>query len=286
MSNQQLHLLSGRVKTTDPDNNAPGLVVTEGSFPIDIDADGVLEGTGNSRRIVCDLSQMLGYRLGKQIPMNATFRVNHLSISARNVDDTNDNDGPNYFAGDWEWYSPTKHRIDAVQAWRMLEKKLEEDDADGEGLFVSAEDRYKGFRFGFIRATDVQYATGGAPAQLPNGYALVDMLSTYNAGLTNGGVPTQTNPIWDRKVGRSSHLSWSLTVNNGEFIDQLGIENDPVNTAFIQDATWTAPSGHCIEIIGGLMVINVTHSNTDTVQTVDDDFEFEVNIGVSGWSTW
>lgn len=286
MSNQQLHLLSGRVKTTDPDNNSPGLVVTEGSFPIDIDADGVLEGTGNSRRIVCDLSQMLGYRLGKQIPMNATFRVNHLSISARNVDDSNDNDGPNYFAGDWEWYSPTKHRIDAVQAWRMLEKKLEEEDADAEGLFVSSEDRYKGFRFGFIRATDVAYATGGAPAQLSNGYALVDMLSTYNSGLTNGGVPTQTNPIWDRKVGRSSHLSWSLTVNNGEFIDQLGIENDPVNTAFIQDATWTAPSGHCIEVIGGLMVINVTHSNTDTVQTVDDDFQFEVNIGVSGWSTW
>lgn len=285
MSNQQLHLLSGRVRSADPDQNGPGLRVSEGTFPIDIDADGVLEGTANARIIVCDLSAMLGYRLGKQIPMNATFRINHLGISARNVDDANDNDGPQYFAGDWEWYSPTKHRIDAVQAWRMLEKKLEEDDADSEGIFVSSEDRYKGFRFGWTRETDVLAPSLGAPSQLPNGYNIVQMLSSYNDGLTNGGVPTQVNAIWDRKVGRSSHLNWALTVNNGEFYDEL-TDNDAINTAYIQDATWTAPSGHCIEVIGGLLVINVTHSSIDTVQFVDDDFEFEVNIGVSGWSTW
>lgn len=286
MSNQQLHLCSGRIKSDDNTLNAPGLKVISGSFPIDIDADGVMEGTATSRIIVCDLTEMLGYRLGKQLPQNATYRVNHLSISARNVDDTNDNDGPNYFAGDYEWYSPTKHRIDGIQAWRMLEKEIERADADVEGIFVSTGDRYKGFRFGWTNATDISYPTLGAPAALTNGYNLVEMLRTYNDGLMNDGVPTQNNPIWDRKVGRSSHLSWSLTTNNGMIEDTIGPVNQPIDNALIQDAVWTAPSGHCIEIIGGLLVINVTHSLTDTVQSFDDDFEFEVNIGVSGWSTW
>lgn len=282
MPNQAMHIVGGRMSST-PSN---GIKLIEGTWPIDQDADGVLEGTATFRRIVVDLSEALGYRLGKQIPMSANFRVNYIRIGLRNVDDPNDNDGTTYFAGTTEWYHPSKHRIDAVQAWRQLEKRLEEDDADNEGLFVSTEDRYKGFRYGWVSDSDVSFATQGAPAgALPNGYNLVDMVAVYNTGLKNGGVPSQTNPVWDRLVGRSSKMGWSAMAQSREFIDQA-TDNDPVDAARIQDYEWTAPAGHNIEVMGGLLIINVEHSNTDTVQTFDDDFDFQIDIGISGWSSW
>jgi hypothetical protein len=282
MPNQAMHIVGGRMSGTP----SPGIKLIEGDWPVDIDADGVLEGTSNFRKIVIDLSECLAYRLGKQIPMTANFRINYLRVGLRNVDDANDNDGPNYFAGEWEWYAPNKHRIDGVQAWRMLEKKLEEDDTDGEGLFIRNEDRYRGLRFGWLASTDVSFATQGAPAgPLPTGYALAPMLAYYNQGLKNEGTPTAANAIWDRNVGRSSRMGWSASVTNGEFIDQ-SLDNDPVNVASIKDYEWVAPAGHNIEVMGGLLVLTVTHSNTDTVQTFDDDFDFQIDIGVSGWSSW
>lgn len=273
MSNQALHICGGYA---DDDSTAPGIKVISGDgFPIDIDADGVYPAQ-TATKVVLDLSSMLGYRLGKQLPMTANYRVNYIRISPRNVDDTNDNDDSQYFAGTIEFYSPTKHRIDAVQAWRQLEKRLEEDDADSEGLFVSTEDRYKGFRFGWTMASDVSDATGGAPAALPDGYAIAPMVSTYNTGLHNG-TPTQTNAIWDRKVGRSNHMGWALSVSN---------EDTDGKNAFIQDYEWVAPSGHNLEVLGGLLCLNITHSSTDTSNVIDDDFNFHITVGVSGWSSW
>lgn len=279
MPNQAMHIVGGRV------SGSPGIRVIEGTWPIDQDADGVLEGTSTFRRIVVDLSEVLAYRLGKQIPMTANFRINYLRIGLRNVDDVNDNSGTTYFAGTSEWYHPSKHRIDAVQAWRQLEKRLEEDDADSEGLFVATADRYKGFRYGFLHDTDVNHPTGGSPTALTNGYNIVEMLSTYNSGLKNEGIPTQDNAIWDRLVGRSSKMGWHAMAQSREFIDQA-TDNDPVDAARIQDYEWTAPAGHNIEVMGGLLVINVEHSNTDTVQSFDDDFDFQIDVGISGWSSW
>jgi hypothetical protein len=284
MSNQSMHIVGG-LATSRTGGGSPGLYDATDNMPVDMDADGVMVGTSTFRQIVIDLSECLGYRLGKQIPMTANFRINYLRVGLRNVDDGNDNDGPNYFAGTWEWYHPTKHRIDAVQAWRQLEKRLEEDDADAEGLFVSTEDRYKGFRFGFSSDSQISYPTGGAPTALTGGYNIVQMLQLYNAGLKNDGVPSASNPVWDRMVGRSSKMGWTANCTNGEFIDGLA-ENDPVNVARIEDGVWIAPSMHNIEVMGGLLVLNVEYSNTDTVQNVDDDFNFQIDIGISGWSSW
>lgn len=272
MPQQALHLVGGTVGIS------PGMRFhTGGPVSIDIDADGVMLG-GNTTKIVLDISEMLGYRLGKQIPMTANFRVNYLRFGLRNQDDANDNDGQNYFAGDWEWYSPTKHRIDAVQAWRSLERRMEEDETDS-GLMQSAggEDAYRGFRFGWLDRTDVSHSTAGAPPELAQGYALVPMVSVYNDALDNDGFPTKDGAIWDRKVGRSSHLGTHAVVNNN---------TDDGDNASIVDGEWVSPSGHCIEVVGGLLVLNITHSSPDTAQLVDDDFEVYCDVGVSGWSSW
>ena len=275
MPQQAQHMVGGTVGIS------PGMrFATGGPVTIDIDADGVMSG-GSTTKIVLDISEMLGFRLGKQIPMTANFRVNYLRFGLRNQDDSNDNDGPNYFAGDWEWYSPTKHRIDAVQAWRSLERRMEEDETDS-GLMqgASGEDAYRGFRFGWLQDTDVSHPTAGAPPELADGYSLVGMISVYNNALDNDGSPTKTGAIWDRKVGRSSHLGTHAVCINGEFPEGEG------STAMIQDGEWISPAGHCIEVVGGLLILNITHSSVDTQQLVDDDFEVYLDVGVSGWSSW
>lgn len=272
MPQQAIHIVGG---TTDI---SPGVKFIDGgtNSDIDIDADGVMSG-GNITKIVIDLSECLGYRLGKQIPMTANFRVNYLRFGLRNVDDANDNDGPNYFAGDWEWYAPTKHRIDALQAWRSLERRMEEDETDQGLMQGTPSDEYRGFRFGWYNASDVSTATAGAPPELANGYAITTMISEYNGAMDNDGNPTKTGAIWDRKVGRSSHLGTHAVANNN---------TDDNQNAMIQDGVWIAPSGHCIEVVGGLLVLNITHSSPDTAQIVDDDFQVYVDVGVSGWSSW
>lgn len=280
MGTQNLHVVGGTVDVS------PGLKFTDGGGSqgtINIDNDGVMEGS-NTTSIVIDLSEALGYRLGKQIPMTANFRVNYLRFGVRNVNDTNDNNGPNYFAGDWEWYTPTKHRVDAVQAWRGLEKRMEEDEVDHGLMMGTTDDEYKGFRFGFAANSDVTHATGGAPAELTNGYCLAQMLQVYNSALDNDGNPTRGRNIWDRKVGRSSHLGTHANCINGEFD---GVANQ-FYTASIQDGVWIAPDGHAIEVLGGLLKLNITHSSTNqpTVQLIQDDFQVYLDIGVSGWSSW
>jgi len=279
MSNQNMHIVGGTVGTS------PGMrfIIGGSNDNIDIDADGVMTG-GTATKICLDLSEMLAYRLGKQIPMTANFRINYLRFGLRNVDDTNDNDGPNYFAGDWEFYTPNKHRVDAVQAWRMLENEMEADETTS-GLFANtSENSYRGFRFGWDNDTDVSHPTAGAPPELAAGYCLPAMLSVYNNGMKDG-TPDQTGAIWDRRVGRSSHLGTHAVCNNGEYIDSTGL-NEDINTAFIQDGVWTAPSGHNIVVLGGLLTLNVTHSSVDTIQLTDDDFEVYIDVGISGWSTW
>lgn len=281
---QALHIVGGSMNDTTP---SPGIKIIEGGWPLDIDADGVMLPGSTKRRVLVDLSEMLSYRLGKQIPQTATFRVTHLGISLRNVDDINDNNGPNYFAGTWEWYPPTKHRVDAIQAYRQHAKVYNEssiaDNNEHSAIWENADsDDYRGFRFGWDNPQDVEHWTsvhGSTEA------ALVEMFNTYNDGLANDGLPTKNRALWDRKLGRSSHLGWSAVCNNGEFINGL-VEDDPIETAFIRDFSWTAPSGHCIEVIGGLMVINIRHSSIDTTQDIDDDFDLQIDIGVSGWSAF
>lgn len=272
MPNQALHIVGGNTA-----NASPGINWTDGDQPLDIDADGVMVGTATYRRLVIDLSECLGYRLGKQIPMTANFRINYLRVGLRNVDDMNDNDDTQYFTGTWEWYAPSKHRIDGVQAWRRLEKALEATDADSEGLFVPTNDHYKGFRFGWVRASDVSHPTLGAPAALADGYALAPMIAIYNGGLKSNGVPSQDNAVWDRMVGRSSKLQFTTHVSQQDNI---------ASGAVIEDGVWHAPAGHNIEVMGGLLALNFEYSSTDTTNTIDDNFEVVVDIGVSGWSSW
>lgn len=284
MPQQAIHMVGGAVA----EEPSPGLQVIQGTWPVDIDADGVMAPGSTKRVIVCDISEMLSYRLGKQIPQTATFRVNYLKVSLRNVDDLNDNNGPNYFAGTWEWYAPTKHRIDAIQAYRKWAKVSQEANASDVSEFSAIyddanSDEYKGIRFGWLAESDVNHATVSGSATNP--FALVDMFTEYNDGLENDGLPTKNRALWDRKLGHTQHLGWSAVCNNGEFIVQTG-DNDPVETAFIRDGEWTAPSGHCIEVLGGLLVLNIRHSSIDTVQDVDDDFDLQLDIGVSGWSAF
>lgn len=248
---------------------------------IDIDNDGTMPATQG----VIDLSHALSYRLGRQVPMCANFRVNYIRVSLLNVNDGVDNAQGAFFQGDFGFYTPQKHRIDAIQAWRKLEKELQKEATSAEGLFVPDEKYYKGFRFGWLSDADISFATAGAPAALTNGYNMIQMLSHYEGSITdtNGTGPEYDNALWDRRVGRASRLHWSADIINTQDVD-YALEN--IYAPTVNDFVWTAPAGHNIVVMGGLIEFNVTHSSTDAPGTVDDDYQVMIDIGISGWQAW
>lgn len=285
MTNQDLHIVSGQFVLDQEGASTSGfswVAGTGGNDDIDIDNDGVMvpEAIG-----VIDLSAALSYRLGRQIPMTANFRVNYIRLSLRNVDDGVDNAQGAFFQGAFAYYEPQKHRIDAIQAWRKLEKELQKEATSAEGLFVPDEKYYKGFRYGWYADTNVRYPTQGAPAALPNGYAMLDMLSHYEGSITdtNGNGPEYDNALWDRRVGRATRLNWSADILNTADVD-FAVEN--IYSPRVNDFVWTAPAGHNIVVMGGLMELQVTHCSTNAPGTVDDDYYVYVDIGISGWQPW
>ncbi|MEK9918979.1 MAG: hypothetical protein VW496_06265 [Pelagibacteraceae bacterium] len=281
MANQELHMISGTLQNQQITARGFHWVQGANNDDIDIDNDGVMTATQG----IIDLSEALSYRLGRQIPMCANFRINYIRVSLRNMDDASDNAQGAFFQGDFGYYTPQKHRIDALQAWRKYVKENEKQEVDGTGMFISNEKWYKGFRFGWTGSGEINYPSANPPALLPNGYNMIDMLSHYENSIsdTNGGGIDYGNAIYDRRVGRASRLHWSADIMNVEDVD-VAVEN--IYAPKVNDFVWTAPAGHNIVVMGGLMEFNVTHSSTDAPGAVDDDYEVVIDLGVSGWQPW
>lgn len=281
---RELHIVKATVGVN------PGTSWIEGGTTVDIDNDGVFEPRP---RAVIDLSEMLSYRLGRQIPQCANYRVSYISIGMRNVNDLQDNDAGAHFSGTMEWYSPTKHRVEGMQAWRKLERHLQKSVTTAEGFFMPDEKYYKGFRVGMTTQVDVSHPTiagAGLVGALPDGYNLVDCLAFYEKSLTdtNGNGVEYDNALYDRRVGRTTHLDWSTDIMNN-MIDTDGVNS---HTSFqqINDFQWTAPSGTALSVLNGLLILNFEHCSTDEwvvgTNLDDDDFEIDVTIGIEGWTPW
>ena len=94
---------------------------TGGPDSVNEDNDGEIPGSTGYDWVV-DISHLLSEQLGKQMPMMATYRVKGMHLSLRNVNDVADNDASLAIGGIVNWYSPTKHRIDALQHARTYKR--------------------------------------------------------------------------------------------------------------------------------------------------------------------
>lgn len=243
---------------------------------IDIDADGEMPNT----RILVDLTQALSQRLGRQMSQMSTYRVDSISIHLVNVNDLVDNDSAANFGGRIHYWSPTQHRIDAMQLARQTEKAFESADIDNDSWLLSTDNDYKGMRFNWDADQQIVYATQeGFTALAGNEWDFAELFQTY--GIMEG-MPTQTNALWSNsRAGYPNQLGWTASYQNeSKTADAL---DD--HTLYVPNSSPFQATGLNLEVLGGLLMIDVESSSTDDIGSiVDDDYQILVTIGVTGWS--
>ena len=263
-----------------------------------------------------DLSEVLSRQLGRQMSQTAIYRVSSLRVSLRNNASGDNNDNAGFQQGSFQWYSPTKHRIDAIQALRKVDRQINSFNNSTAGVnyglpFQSATTGkvYKGLRFGFDESPDagdfVTSASNNELTSIFNGghYYLTEVFDHYN--LAMGGTPAaegydtaddeQGSALWATRTAHDVHgrdsVFWSATLWN-QTPRMQGVVYNPSSdddehkafTPMVKDWEWDIGGDRHVEVIGGLLNFNVEFSNTDTAGIIEDEYSIRVSVGVDGWS--
>lgn len=238
----------------------------------DIDADN--DGEMADTRALVDLSQALSQRLGRQMSMMSVYKVNYLRIELENVDDLNDNEDGVAFGGKVNFWSPTKHRMNAMKLARSAEKHAEKSEVDADSFYLSTDHDYSGIRFNWDADGQVHYATSEAYSGLAGTeWDLKELFDVYD-GMVEPGV-VQSNALWsnDGRTGFPENIGFGTSYWNN-----VGGAYQPQTTAF----EWNGGNQH-IEVLGGLLEVDVIHSSTDPPGAVDDDYRVRITVGITGW---
>lgn len=257
----------------------------QGNNLLTVDPDGLMS---SPRKVRIDLSQALSQRLGRQMSMMSTYKVNYIRIELLNVDNLNDNDAGALFAGKLHYWSPSKHRINAMQLARQVEQK------QGEGnvgdLFGPLDNTvtYKGMRFNWDSDSQVQFATTESFSTLSGSeWDLDELFNVYELS-KNVGPTTYTNALWDsgrcgypEQMGVAFSMTNMISTERQIFGDGASFDiYDPKSNAY--EIHLTDP----IEVLSGLLNLEITHSSIENgdLTTIDDEFQLQITVGVTGWS--
>ena len=258
-----------------------------GSDDIVPDADGYYPA-GDRYRIAVDLSNAMSSIIGKQCPMTANYRLKGLGIRIRPVDDWLDNEaGGCVFSGDVKYLLPNKHNIDAIQACRQLENYAEESGLDSDSTWMqSTQANYKGFRFGWRTELDVAAPTtegfslgaavegGAASWNLYNDDGALGMMDLWRTYKDLN--PTQSNTLWEHRIGNTSKFGWMAG-----WLDDAEAGSVPEG-----DFLMMCPPDNHIEILGGLLMIDFTHSTLREGIINSNEYHVYVDVHVEGWEAF
>lgn len=226
--------------------------------------------------LLVDLSHALSQRLGRQMSMMSVYRVNYIRIELLNNLDSNDNDDGLTIGGKIEFWEPSKHRVDAMQTARSVEKHVETGSVDADSFLLSDEVDYKGMRFNWDADDQVVYATAeGISGLTGTQWDLEELFDVYN-NLFDAG--TQTNRLWaNGRTGYPSQMQFACSYNN------MGTAaGGPIPTGS-QAFEWNGGQNH-ISVLGGLLHLQLQSSSTDSPFTlIDDDYKIAITVGVEGW---
>ena len=241
---------------------------------IDGDADGRFT-SGNT--ILVDLSNLLSAKLGRQMSQMSTYKVDYISVEMVNADGftlDNDNESGLEVNGQILYWSPTNHRVDAMQLARQLELTTESTQLDADSFLLSTEKDYSGMRFNWSADGQVKFATVENFTELQGTeWDLLELFQIY--GNMQGG-PQQGNALWNTRTGGLEKLGFTTSYSNYTRLTTANIF-DPKSNQFVFDKE--------IDVLAGLLAIDFTHSSVDSsLNTVDDDYQIRVTVGVTGWS--
>jgi len=290
---QNIHLISGRMGVTDG-FYSPANAITE-------DNDG--EFTGYFGLI--DLTYILSNKLGKQLSQMANYRVSFVQIDLRNVNNAVDNDASLTAGGVIRWVAPTKHRINALQYCREYKQNLGHSIVTQGDQFAPWDDdnRYRGIRFNW--SADSQLGSTGTTddttALSGTYFDFATVFEEYNQIIqgtpAQQGRPTsgEGEAMWSSRTGHDldanhDHALYWVTSYRNRFQHQEGATYTP---SLVGDDAWIHGSdsrpyqldlgNRHIQVLGGLLELDVVHTNTDTAGILEDEFYIQVTLGVEGW---
>jgi hypothetical protein len=248
-----------------------------------------------------DIAHILSRTLGRQMSQTATYRVNYLSVQLRNIDDAVDNSQAIMVGGNLRHFTPTSHRINAIQEVRQWMRERASSTASTSDPFadMTTDKNYKGLRYTWNSESDgqIESATSDLTGSVIAGNKLnmIGMFNRYNSA--TGGLPSdegydtsgEGQALWE---GRAS-----VVANSIQFATSLWnrIESDgfagnipPEDDFFLHQPQsdvweWTAPAGHSIDVLGGIIRCDLTHGNVDSPGVLEDEYELLITVGVSGW---
>ena len=101
--------------------------------------------------------------------------------------------------------------------------------------------------------------------------------NAHGSGDENGA--SINNALWDsRSMTRYSSMPFSMSMANNQ---------DGVSQATVNDFVWQAQEGKCIEVLGGLLLLQFTHSSTTaSLDAIKDEYHIQVGVEVEGWTEW
>jgi len=302
MASQGQHIVATTVTESQASGVYHGAAWTDPSpigADISPDADGVYPAPG--LYFLVDISHMLSRALGKQMSMTSTYRVTGIKLGVKNVDDIDDNDRGIVLGGYLWYHTPTKNKIDAIQACRKIERASEANQIDPDSLFIRTEDRYTGFRFNWNDDQQVYYPTnaldvGGYKTLTgKDEWSLHHMLDLYGTSLGPADGCEKGRQLFNSRTGGVNLMRWALAFNNAMHVDPpvaAGHILDPglpylIENPAVNDFEYVAEAGRHIDVMGGLILGQVQFSNTIPNGDVSpDDYLLQVEITVEGWSSW
>jgi len=256
--------------------------------------DGAISGPN----FVVDLSHLLSQKLGRQLPMMATYRVKGFRLSLENVDNANDNNYGLAIGGAIEWYPPTQKRVDALQYARQYKRDMRStlsgDITDPFAPFTSGKD-YSGLRFNWSEDSDGVYGAinDGSTVMSGNEFSMYEIFDHYNEAIGgnpadegHGGGAAAGDALWETRVGEgmTDSVSWECSYRNSAYQDGLLEENswsfEPESNPYE-----LMLAGNHFDMLGGLFVVKCKHTNTDNPRNLDvnDEYHLRLTVFVEGW---
>lgn len=238
---------------------------------IDADNDGVVEPV---HEFQIDLSRLAARALGYQASMMKAYKIHRIKMGIRPVDDSYDNDSYASFGFLVDMYPATEHAFKALNLARKVENADESNQVDGDSLFLTNDNDYSGFRYGWNSTSDTPYATtGNGISGMHNEWVLSEIFEAYDSATA----PTQSNALFGgrapEQVSVAHVASWTA-----------GPEAD-LQTGMSEYQCADSESYHSLEVLP-LLRGQVKYSTGDEGGSVDDDyrvyFEIEFTPEVGG----
>lgn len=252
---------------------------------VNVDQDG--EYPTNARPIaLVDLSAAISHQLGRQIGQNQTFRVNYLSVSIHNRDDTLDNKESALFAGRIRWYSPTHHRVEAYKmyrdSWRHYYKG-----STNSMVFDSAGDAtgggdYRGLRVGLLNPSQMDGGHTGEQVPYQSTDPFTDIEGSFpclNAIFNAYDQIVEPGDV-DRKPGNALWTSGRTGYPDG-ITFQASMKNSAASGvgAAHEQFQWNGDA----DVMCGLLALDIGHSSTDDGFVFEDEYYVRIDVGIDGW---